>query len=81
VTSASYFVSCSALPLSLSLSSDQFQWMISDESSPCSSTDSSEAGNGSSGCNDGSSRETGGTVMLEDGSDSSDGGQEPGPEK
>jgi hypothetical protein len=81
VTSASDFVSCSALPLSLSLFSDQFQGMISDESS-YSSTDSSETSNGSSGsssgCNDGSGDKT---VELEDGSDSSDGGQEPGPEK
>jgi hypothetical protein len=75
------------LPLSLSFSSDQLQGMISDESSPCSSTDSNEASNsisgnnGSSGCNGGSGGTTAGTVMLEDGSDSSDGGQEPGPEK
>jgi hypothetical protein len=85
VTSASDFVSCSALPLSLSLPSDQLQGMISDESSPCSSTNSSETSNdisgGSSGCSDGSSDKTDRTVILEDGSDSSNGGQEPGPEK
>ena len=76
MTSASEFVSYDALPLSLSLPQDQLQEMISDESSQCSSTDSSETSSGSS-----SGSKTMGTVVLEDGSDSSDGGQEPGPEK
>lgn len=81
VTSTSDFMSCSALPLSLPLSSNQLQGMISDESSPCSSTDSSEPSSSSNDNNGSSGEKTGGTVMLEDGSDSSDGGQEPGPEK
>ena len=76
VTSASDFVSCDLLPLSLSLPQDHIQGMISDESSQCSSTDSSETSSGSS-----SGSKTQGIVVLEDGSDSSDGGQEPGPEK
>ena len=65
-------MSCDALPLSLSLPRDQLppQGMISDESSQCSSSGSSD-----------DSGKTLGTVVLEDGSDSSDGGQEPGPEK
>ena len=76
MTSASEFMGCDVLPLSLSLPHDQLQGMISDESSQCSSTDSSETSSGSS-----SGSKTQGTVVLEDGSDSSDGGQEPGPEK
>ena len=82
MTSASDFMSCSGLPLSLPLSCDQLQGMISDESSPsCSSTDSCEPSGSSSDNNGGSGNRTAGTVMLEDGSDSSDGGQESGPEK
>ena len=69
-------MSCDALPLPLSLPRDQLPGMISDESSQDSSTDSSETNSSSSNIG-----KTLGTVFLEDGSDSSDGGQEPGPEK
>ena len=70
-------MSCDALSSpALSLPRDQLQGMISDESSQDSSTDSSETS-----CSSSSISKTLGTVFLEDGSDSSNGGQELGPEK
>ena len=69
-------MNCDTLPLSFSLPHNQLQQVISDESSQCSSTDSDSLYS-----NETSDSKTSETVVLEDGSDSSDGGTEPGPEK
>ena len=67
-------MSCDALPLSLSLLRDQVQEMLSDESSQCSSTDNGETATTTitnSSSSNGLSKALG-TVVIEDGSDSSE---------